>query len=63
MSVIIWPCPLANLKFVEFHLSYQDLDIANPLTGKHGFDFSVHAPELCCRDLLFVYCFDEASAI
>ena len=47
---------LANLKFVEFHLSYQDLDIANPLTGKNGFGFSVHAPELFADDHLLDLC-------
>lgn len=37
---------LANIDFVEFHLSYSDLDLINPIKGIHDFGFTVHAPEL-----------------
>jgi N-acetylneuraminate synthase len=43
---------LSNIDFVEFHLSYQDLEINNPIKGFNDFGFSVHAPELFANDHL-----------
>ena len=43
---------ISNIDFVEFHLSYQDLDITKPIEGLHNFGFSVHAPELFAEDHL-----------
>ena len=43
---------LSNLNFVEFHLSYQDLDLTNPINGQNDFGYSVHAPELFADDHL-----------
>ena len=37
---------LSNIDFVEFHLSYQDLDINDPIDKINDFGYSVHAPEL-----------------
>ncbi|MDB0054823.1 N-acetylneuraminate synthase family protein [Schleiferiaceae bacterium] len=37
---------MSNINFVEFHLSYQDLDLNNPIEGYNDFGYSVHAPEL-----------------
>jgi len=47
-----------NLDFVEFHLSYNDLeiDINNIFTGKYDFGFSVHCPELFGGDHLLNLC-------
>ena len=43
---------MSNLSFVEFHLSYQDLDLTNPINGQNDFGYSVHAPELFADDHL-----------
>ena len=43
---------MSNIKFVEFHLSYQDLDLNNPIEGYNDFGYSVHAPELFADDHL-----------
>ena len=37
---------ISNINFVEFHLSYKDLDLKNPIDGYNDFGYSVHAPEL-----------------
>lgn len=49
---------VSNISFVEFHLSYQDLDLNDPIEGYHDFGYSVHAPELFADDHLL----DLASA-
>lgn len=43
---------MSNINFVEFHLSYKDLDLNNPIEGYHDFGYSVHAPELFADDHL-----------
>ena len=43
---------MSNINFVEFHLSYQDLDLNNPIEGYNDFGYSVHAPELFADDHL-----------
>ncbi|MDC0118899.1 N-acetylneuraminate synthase family protein [Schleiferiaceae bacterium] len=43
---------LSNINFVEFHLSYQDLDLTKPIEGHNDFGYSVHAPELFADDHL-----------
>jgi len=43
---------MSNINFVEFHLSYQDLDLTNPINGQNDFGYSVHAPELFADDHL-----------
>lgn len=43
---------MSNINFVEFHLSYQDLDLTNPINGQNNFGYSVHAPELFADDHL-----------
>jgi N-acetylneuraminate synthase len=43
---------MSNIHFVEFHLSYQDLDLNNPIKGDNNFGYSVHAPELFADDHL-----------
>mgnify|MGYP001054924693 CR=1 FL=1 len=43
---------MSNITFVEFHLSYKDLDLNNPIEGYHDFGYSVHAPELFADDHL-----------
>lgn len=43
---------MSNINFVEFHLSYQDLDLKNPIEGYNDFGYSVHAPELFADDHL-----------
>ena len=43
---------LSNINFVEFHLSYQDLNLNNPIEGFNDFGYSVHAPELFADDHL-----------
>ena len=51
---------ISNINFVEFHLSYQDLDLNNPIQGYHDFGYSVHAPELFADDhLLDLASFDD----
>jgi sialic acid synthase SpsE/sugar phosphate isomerase/epimerase len=47
-----------NLDFVEFHLSYQDmdLDINNYLSGTYDIDFCVHSPELFAEDHILDLC-------
>ena len=51
---------LSNLDFVEFHLSYHDLDINSPLETYNEFEYAVHAPELFADDhLLDLASFDE----
>jgi sialic acid synthase SpsE/sugar phosphate isomerase/epimerase len=53
---------LSNFDFLEFHLSYQDLEekIENHLTEKTGMDFLVHAPELFRGDHILDLCsFEE----
>jgi sialic acid synthase SpsE/sugar phosphate isomerase/epimerase len=44
----------SNFDFVEFHLSYQDLevDLATIFEGKQDINFAVHAPELFAGDHL-----------
>ena len=42
----------ANISFVEFHLSYQDLEVVEPIRGSHKGGISVHAPELFADDHL-----------
>jgi len=44
----------SNFDFVEFHLSYQDLDVdlTTVFKGKEEIDFAVHAPELFSGDHL-----------
>ena len=44
--------PLSNFNFVEFHLSYQDMEL-NPsqyLQKDYSLDFAVHSPELFSSD-------------
>jgi N-acetylneuraminate synthase len=43
-----------NLDFIEFHLSYRDLDIdpSKYITGKQDIGFAVHCPELFAGDHL-----------
>ena len=43
---------MSNITFVEFHLSYKDLDLNNPIEGYNDFGYSVHAPELFADDHL-----------
>ena len=43
---------ISNIDFVEFHLSYKDLEIANPIEGYNDFGYTVHAPELFANDHL-----------
>jgi sialic acid synthase SpsE/sugar phosphate isomerase/epimerase len=43
---------MSNINFVEFHLSYQDLNLTNPVNGQNDFGYSVHAPELFADDHL-----------
>ena len=43
---------LSNIDFVEFHLSYQDLEIKDPIKEFNNFGYSVHAPELFADDHL-----------
>jgi sialic acid synthase SpsE/sugar phosphate isomerase/epimerase len=55
---------MSNINFVEFHLSYQDLDLTNPINGQNDFGYSVHAPELFADDhLLDLASFDEEYRI
>ncbi|MBN8282123.1 N-acetylneuraminate synthase family protein [Zoogloea sp.] len=44
--------PLSNLDFVEFHLSYQDMDLKleDFFTGVQPIGFAVHSPELFAGD-------------
>ena len=41
-----------NVDFVEFHLSYQDLDLnlSDFIDGKQEINFAVHSPELFSQD-------------
>lgn len=53
---------ITNLDFVEFHLSYQDLneDPSEYITQQKDLDFSVHTPELFESDHILDLCsFDE----
>lgn len=43
---------LSNIDFVEFHLSYQDLELNEPIRETNNFGYSVHAPELFADDHL-----------
>jgi N-acetylneuraminate synthase len=43
---------MSNLDFVEFHLSYHDLQLTKPINGHNDFGFTVHAPELFSDDHL-----------
>lgn len=43
---------MSNIDFVEFHLSYQDLELSKPIVDYHDFGYSVHAPELFANDHL-----------
>jgi sialic acid synthase SpsE/sugar phosphate isomerase/epimerase len=47
-------CVKSNFDFVEFHLSYQDLnvDLASIFEGTQDIEFAVHAPELFSGDHL-----------
>jgi sialic acid synthase SpsE/sugar phosphate isomerase/epimerase len=47
-------CVKSNFDFVEFHLSYQDLnvDLASIFEGPQDIEFAVHAPELFSGDHL-----------
>ena len=52
---------LSNIDFVEFHLSYQDLEIHEPIKETNNFGYSVHAPELFSDDhLLDLASLDES---
>jgi len=44
--------PLSNFDFVEFHLSYQDMELnpADFFTGPQSIGFAVHSPELFAGD-------------
>ena len=51
---------MSNINFVEFHLSYKDLDVSDPIKGFNDFGYSVHAPELFADDhLLDLASFDD----
>ena len=55
---------MSNINFVEFHLSYQDLDLTNPINGQNDFGYSVHAPELFADDhLLDLACLNDEYRI
>lgn len=47
--------------FVEFHLSYKDLDedVDEVFTGKASIDFTVHCPELFSSDHILDLCTDD----
>lgn len=47
-----------DLQFVEFHLSYMDLDIEieKYLAGQYKIDFAVHSPELFAGDHIMDLC-------
>lgn len=50
-----------NLDFVEFHLSYKDLevDLKNYFGGKEDIGFAVHSPELFANDHILDLCSDD----
>ena len=51
---------MSNINFVEFHLSYKDLNLTKPVNGQNDFGYSVHAPELFADDhLLDLAALDE----
>ena len=55
---------MSNINFVEFHLSYQDLNLNDPIEGYNDFGYSVHAPELFADDhLLDLASLDDAYRI
>ncbi len=47
-----------NLDFVEFHLSYKDMELSAKdfLRGKYKIDFCVHSPELFANDHILDLC-------
>ena len=47
-----------NLDFVEFHLSYKDMELSikDFLTSQYKIDFCVHAPELFANDHILDLC-------
>ncbi len=47
-----------NLDFVEFHLSYKDLDVelSDYFSGQESFGFAVHSPELFANDHILDLC-------
>lgn len=50
-----------NLDFVEFHLSYKDLevDLSDFFAGEEGMGFAVHSPELFSGDHILDLCSDD----
>ncbi|SEI50666.1 N-acetylneuraminate synthase [Allopseudospirillum japonicum] len=54
---------LTNLDFVEFHLSYRDmdLDINNFVDGVQNIGLAVHSPELFANDHIMDMCAQEDS--
>ena len=49
---------MSNLKFVEFHLSYKDMevDLDQIFKGTYGLEFTVHCPELFANDHILDLC-------
>jgi sialic acid synthase SpsE/sugar phosphate isomerase/epimerase len=49
---------MSNLKFVEFHLSYKDMDVDLDIFFKDcsDFEFTVHCPELFANDHILDLC-------
>jgi sialic acid synthase SpsE/sugar phosphate isomerase/epimerase len=52
-----------NLDFVEFHLSYNDMNInlKKYFSGKEDIGFAVHSPELFANDHILDLCSDDAE--
>jgi len=55
--------PLSNLDFVEFHLSYQDLEqqISKFFDKPQGIGFAVHSPELFSNDHILDLCAEDPA--
>lgn len=53
----------SNFSFIEFHLSYKDieLDESKFLKKKYNLDFLVHAPELFSGDHILDLCSDDSN--
>lgn len=53
----------SNLDFVEFHLSYQDLelDLNDFFTGREDIGFAIHSPELFVNDHILDLASDDES--
>jgi sialic acid synthase SpsE/sugar phosphate isomerase/epimerase/CBS domain-containing protein len=50
-----------NLDFVEFHLSYKDLEVklSDYFSAEEGIGFAVHSPELFANDHILDLCSDD----